>query len=266
MKSTAYKIRLDDYTRFTPPLKWEWLRGSNLWICLKGSGAVIAADGEYTIKGRSCFIFNEAKDYTGWSDPEDLPVIVGIHYSYIDSSGSVVPSMERPFYRSLDDLHFSMNIQQRMLHALQQTPRADAAANNWMSVLMMEIDRQDTAPQHAGISKEHVEAIDLLCTEIYENPGKDYRLNDMAARIECSRDHFTRLFRKIKQTTPQAFIVNTRIRAAKNLLRYSSFSVSHIAEIIGFNDIYYFSRQFKKKTGMSPSTYRIRVTQNTSSK
>ena len=261
MDPTAYKIRLDDYTRFTPPLKWKWLGGSNLWICLKGRGAVIAAEGEYPIEGRSCFIFNEAEDYTGWSDPEDLPVIVGIHYSYIDTAGTVVPSKERPFYRTLDDLHFSMNIQQRMLHALQQTPRAEDEANKWMSVLMMEIDRQDTVVQHAGIPKEHVEAIDLLCTEIYENPGEQYRLNEMATRIQCSRDHFTRLFRKIKLTTPQAFIVNTRIRAARNLLRYSSFSVSHIAEILGFKDIYYFSRQFKKKTGMSPTAYRVRMAQ-----
>ena len=63
MNTNAYIIRLDNYTRFILPVQWRWLRGANLWICLKGHGTIIAADGEYTIEARSCFIFNEAEEY-----------------------------------------------------------------------------------------------------------------------------------------------------------------------------------------------------------
>ena len=139
MNFTVHTIHLDTYTRFTPPVQWQWLRGANLWICLDGQGAIIAADGEYPIEARSCYVFNEAEDYRAWSDPHDQPLIVGIHYSYHDQAGNVVPAVQRPFYRKLDDLHFAMNIQQRMLNALQQTPRNTTEADRWMHVLMMEI-------------------------------------------------------------------------------------------------------------------------------
>ena len=47
-----------------------------------------------------------------------------------------------------------------------------------------------------------------------------------------------------------------RIQKAKELLRDESLSVEAIAEQVGYNDYFYFTKVFKKNTGISPSKYR----------
>ena len=46
-----------------------------------------------------------------------------------------------------------------------------------------------------------------------------------------------------------------KIELAKSYLRENNYNVTQISEILGFSSIHYFSRQFKKKVGMSPIEY-----------
>ena len=78
----------------------------------------------------------------------------------------------------------------------------------------------------------------------------------MARRLHCSPDHFTRTFRAATGQTPQRFVVAARIAAAKSLLRTSSLSVTAIADSLGYGDVYFFSKQFRRETGVPPTAYR----------
>ena len=51
-------------------------------------------------------------------------------------------------------------------------------------------------------------------------------------------------------------IVNKKIQKAKELLADESLSIEQIAEQTGYNDYFYFTKVFKKNTGISPSKYR----------
>jgi len=55
---------------------------------------------------------------------------------------------------------------------------------------------------------------------------------------------------------PSKYITEYRIRRAKDLLEYGGIPVAEIAECVGYVDCFYFSRVFKKCTGLSPSAYR----------
>lgn len=77
------------------------------------------------------------------------------------------------------------------------------------------------------------------------------------ASIEgLSVSHYRMLFKKRFNTTPNEYITMKRINSACFYLRYSKRSIERIAQIVGYNDTFYFSRVFKKKTGVSPSAYR----------
>ena len=51
------------------------------------------------------------------------------------------------------------------------------------------------------------------------------------------------------------YLMKVRIEKAKSLMK-SSFSIHEIASSVGFNDALYFSKQFRKWTGMTPSEYK----------
>lgn len=73
----------------------------------------------------------------------------------------------------------------------------------------------------------------------------------------CS-DYMRRLFYAQLGQTPHEYLNNLRIKTAKKLLssrKASNYSVSEIGTMVGFNDISYFSRVFKKATGFPPKKY-----------
>ena len=57
-------------------------------------------------------------------------------------------------------------------------------------------------------------------------------------------------------TTPIKYINNLRMKKAKELLANSDMSISEISELVGFQSIHYFSRNFKEREGCAPLAYR----------
>ena len=51
------------------------------------------------------------------------------------------------------------------------------------------------------------------------------------------------------------YLSNIRIETAKHMLLSDNYSVSEIAESVGFSSVYSFSRSFKKTTGISPTDF-----------
>ena len=71
----------------------------------------------------------------------------------------------------------------------------------------------------------------------------------------CVR-HFRELFRNSYNITPNKYILSKKIEYAKALLSTSSISISEIAALCDFSDMYYFSKVFKQQTGMPPSRWK----------
>ena len=70
---------------------------------------------------------------------------------------------------------------------------------------------------------------------------------------------FNDIFKEHYLTTPNRYIINKKIEYAKKLLKSSNLSIKNISELCGFDDVYYFSKIFKKETLFSPSKYRNNV-------
>lgn len=71
-----------------------------------------------------------------------------------------------------------------------------------------------------------------------------------------SRFHFSRLFKQLTGRTVTEYVTASRLDKAEYMLRHSPLSISEIAVATGFNDIYYFSRTFKKHKKQAPSKLR----------
>ena len=86
--------------------------------------------------------------------------------------------------------------------------------------------------------------------------------DQLAARAGFSGDHYARLFRRHTGRTPMQYLVELRIIAAKQRLALSGDRCHVIAQQLGYNDVFYFSRQFKNLCGCSPSEYVSRIKQS----
>ncbi|MBA3708078.1 MAG: AraC family transcriptional regulator [Planctomycetes bacterium] len=77
---------------------------------------------------------------------------------------------------------------------------------------------------------------------------------DLAERAGCSRFHFMRAFQREVGMSPRQYQIHARIAAAKKLLA-DGLSVKETAYRLGYGDLFYFSRLFKQKAGVAPSTF-----------
>ncbi|HEY0238307.1 MAG TPA: AraC family transcriptional regulator [Friedmanniella sp.] len=93
---------------------------------------------------------------------------------------------------------------------------------------------------------------------IHAEPGRPVSLAQLSAAAGVSPASVTRLFRRHLATSPLAWVLDTRIAAAKVLLTTTALPVEQVGRRVGFSDAGYFSRQFRVRTGLSPSTWRRR--------
>ena len=87
----------------------------------------------------------------------------------------------------------------------------------------------------------------------YNNPN--LKISEIASKSFISEVYFRRKFKKSFGITPKQYILDIRVKKAKQLLSSDQFSVTEIAEQCGFSSVYHFCRIFKQKTSFTPTEY-----------
>lgn len=86
--------------------------------------------------------------------------------------------------------------------------------------------------------------------------SEEIKLADLAKSVYYSVPHFCSEFKRFFGCSAIAYAVTQRLHHARYLLRDTNLRVGEIASKVGYQDIYYFSRHFKKRYGMSPRAMR----------
>lgn len=84
----------------------------------------------------------------------------------------------------------------------------------------------------------------------------DLSIRDAADKSFMSEVYFRKLFKEEFGISPQKYIINLRIQNAAGLISTGYYSLKEVAYMSGYNDYKYFSTEFKKALGVSPSEYR----------
>lgn len=86
-------------------------------------------------------------------------------------------------------------------------------------------------------------------------PSQPISIPHLAHLCGISEPHLRKLFNAAFSVSPSVYVRNLRLNYAKELLRTGEYSVTSVAMLAGFNSTNYFTREFKKATGVAPSDY-----------
>lgn len=97
-----------------------------------------------------------------------------------------------------------------------------------------------------------VKAVDF----IEHNYTGDIAVEDIANALGISKKHLYSIFNETLKISPKQYLIYYRIDKACMRLQLSSQSVMEISESVGYTNQFYFAKEFKRLTGMTPSEYR----------
>jgi AraC-like DNA-binding protein len=92
---------------------------------------------------------------------------------------------------------------------------------------------------------------------IQESAENVLDMEKLAEELPMGYSSFRKAFKQITGESPNQYHLNLRLNRAKDLLMTTILNINEIADQTGFDSVFYFSRLFKKKHGVSPRHYRI---------
>lgn len=127
-----------------------------------------------------------------------------------------------------------------------------------LSELVLKISREYVSTSivafHPRYSKAYKRALAVI-NYIHNNYTKKLTSAEIETYFESNYDYLNRTFQKVTGESIFHYINETRISKAKELIKTTPAKFSEIAYLVGIDDPYYFSRLFKKITGITPSQY-----------
>jgi PAS domain S-box-containing protein len=117
----------------------------------------------------------------------------------------------------------------------------------------------------AGVMRDYARASAVLqpyqemqqvVDHVFLSYGTRLEVPQLARMAHLSISQFDRRFKQLFGLTPQQFILRVRIHAACRAITSTRRSISHIAQQVGFCDQSYFTKQFRRMMGKTPSQYR----------
>lgn len=110
--------------------------------------------------------------------------------------------------------------------------------------------------QAAANSDPHYAELVRLREKIYANPQEKWSVEMLCSEVNMSRSYFQLIYRETFGMTCIADVINCKMNRARDLLTSTGYTISHIAQLCGYDNEEHFMRQFKKNNGVTPTVFR----------
>ncbi|MBR2343692.1 MAG: helix-turn-helix transcriptional regulator [Clostridia bacterium] len=175
---------------------------------------------------------------------------------------SIVEEAKRTF-----DIPFSTP-EDTGLHLLEHpTLGGQQLIKNYLELFLISLMRQMTENGRSNsiflpTEKLQSKAVDDCIAVMREKIESTLSVDELSAAVGYSRAYIFREFKRATGKTVMAYFTKLKVEAAKQYLREGDYTVKQIAERLAFDTPNYFSKTFKRYTGMTPVAYKKRAFTN----
>ncbi len=257
-------------------LQPEWFLNAvcdfTIWFFFQGKGSLIDHSGKtHELNAGTCLCMVPGVQYTAiQGDEEQMLGDAFIHANfYYDGRGPIPKSQwpEMPAMLEVININFYDQITRRIVEITSRLVRSGRlikpeqkreASYLFKSMLinLQQYHEEQKSRRKRGISLHHEKKVTETLAALYEDPLRFRSVEEMAHFCGYSTSHFRSICQAVAGSNPSDIIIQTRIERAKAMLRYSDTSISMIAEALGYESVFYFSRQFRSVTGQTATQYR----------
>ncbi|WP_269522864.1 helix-turn-helix domain-containing protein [Coraliomargarita parva] len=235
---------------------WEWEtsgdRHYNFWAALTGE-AYLSCDGQtFRLKPGMFFVFAPGQKISAAHFSGERVTRFSAHFLPV-YDGTVMEAVEG--FPVLGREVSSLSVLKHQIDAIMRLAfRREDEATLARQLYQLIAQCCSSAPTAVDVLLDR--RVAKAIRRIHEAPASIVSMDALAREAGISRSHFDREFSKQVGIAPKQFLLNCKMIQARRYLESSQLRVGEIAEVLGYRDIYFFSRQFKSFFGVSPVHYR----------
>ncbi|MBR6643303.1 MAG: AraC family transcriptional regulator [Lachnospiraceae bacterium] len=228
-----------------------------LHYVVDGQGKLLLGGKEYSIHGGETFViypqelaFYEADANNPWRylwvifegpKAEEILRLAGI-------------TEEQPMFYPNDRGTEVLSCMERLLYGYGQELKTIANMYELLQVI-----QNNSAKTEQNKTRPQQDYIEQMKRYIEYRYAEDVKISELAQHCGLNRSYMTKCFTESVGISPKEYLVQYRIRKAKELLAKEELSVSNVAYTVGYSDPLAFSKMFRKKEGVSPLEFREKL-------
>ncbi|WP_297197838.1 response regulator transcription factor [uncultured Pluralibacter sp.] len=221
----------------------------NSWVAvytLQGCGKLLLRDGREIILNGNCIIFLKPTDIQAYH----CAGLVWEQYwmEFIPTSVMQIPLLQTGVIYNGE--HYNRELEE----VAEMITAKDSMRNNLAVAFLTKIIYQWICLISENEKKEPgVVQIENLLSVLHSDLQRNWRVQEMAQKMQCSEQYLRRLFLRYTGKTPKEYYLDARLDLAHSLLRQEGQTVGRVADMLNFFDAFHFSKAFKRRFGMAPS-------------
>jgi AraC family transcriptional regulator, arabinose operon regulatory protein len=239
----------------------DHLPGHDLLLCLAGSGFVLSGNRRFKVEPNEMAWISGHHPHAHWANsanPWEL-LWLRIDGRALEETCNILSVPRLPVFSGIPIVPLRKEFL-RILKLMRLRPLAlDAMLNAAIAeilALLCENRQAEPLDSFGVFPEDSTTDVREALTKMALYPDRPWRVATLAHLCRLSEPHFFRKFKQATGSTPIDWLRRERINHARRRLVESDDPIKQISEQVGYNDPFFFSRDFKRYTGVSPKNYR----------